>query len=492
MARARIAAWALLGWLLALPALAQGGSSLLGAGATPQAAQGFCVTFGRWAEERIRQGQRLLEVTATPASGQTSPEQTMLRRLLALHASLATTDLRALNLESLGAPAWLDHTVQAFELKVPKDREAAGLAVLPVLLWHGAAGAAHAVTHVQFLELQRLRERREPRVEGGERRLLGLDIAMPGPPGGPGWWPRARPASVLVIGCAGPELAFLATRRAGVMTRSPALLWTGLGVVLAYLAVAAISPGSRAVREDPEAPHGLKLRSWFDPVLITQDQFGFGSLRRLQLFYFTFLIFALSLYILLRAGYLSAISDQLLWLLGIAASGTAFASLADQMRAAPPGGAGQEGPSRETMRLLAQLGVIEQRDRFGSWLDVLTEGPSLGVHRVQAVVFSLLVGAFVLSQGAHSLAALTIPESYLALIGLSQAVYVGIHAATPRADWAALNAAAAAFRDLTPDLESRARKGVRKGFADLSAEQVRALAALRAAAAAVIPYRVAS
>ncbi|MCX8133025.1 MAG: hypothetical protein N3D18_03565 [Roseococcus sp.] len=487
MARARIAAWALLGWLLALPALAQGGSSLLGAGAAPEAARGFCAAFGPWAEARHRQGQRLLAVTATPATGQASPEQAMLRRLLDLSAQLATIELKALNLDALGAPAWMDHSVQGFELEVPREREAAGLVLLPLILWHGPPGAAHPVTHVQLPEPLRLRERREPRAEGGERRLLGLDIAMPGPPGGPGWWPRATPASVLVIGCAGPDLAFLATRRAGVMARFPALLWTGLGVLLAYLLVAAASPGARAVRESPDASPGLKWRSWFDPVLITQDEHGFGSLRRLQLFYFTFVIFGLSLYILLRAGYLTAISDQLLWLMGIAASGTAFATLADRMRAAQPGAAGREGPSRETIRLLAQAGVIERRDQFGSWLDVVTEGPGLGVHRVQAVIFSLVVGVFIVSQGSQSLAALTIPDSYLVLLGLSQAVYVGIHAASPREDWAAVNAAAAAFRQAVPDLATRFAPGVRAAAAGLSPAQQAALAALRAAAAKVMP-----
>lgn len=488
MARLRLATWILCGWILALPALAQSGANLLVPRAEARDARGFCSAFGLWADSRIAMGQRRHPVEQAPANQPSSPEQAMLRRLIALTARLATTDLKAVNLDSLGAPAWLDETVQVFELARPDPPSGERIGLLPVILWRDSASGGTRVTHVEFPEVRRFGERREPVLGGAERVIFTLDIAMPTPPEGAGWLPRPVPATVVVVGCANDAL-FLAARSAGVMTRRPAWIWTAIGVLFAYLTVAAISPGSRLVREDPEAPHGLKLRSWFDPVLITQDQFGFGSLRRLQLFFFTFLIFTLSLYILLRAGYLSSISDQLLWLLGIAASGTAFASLADQMRPAQAGATGQEGPSRETMRLLAQVGVMSQRDRFGSWLDVLTEGPGLGVHRVQAVMFSLLAGAFIFSQGTESLAALAIPESYLALIGLSQAVYVGIHAATPREDWAALNAAANAFQDLTPDLEARARRGPRKGFAELSAEQAQALAALRAAAAKVIPYR---
>jgi hypothetical protein len=493
MSMARIAIGALLAWLLAWPVLAPPAraqtpaappaATLLGPGRAPaaeDAARGFCAEFGRWAMER----------SAAPIAIDAPDSRALIRRLLELRATRATEELRAANLDELGAPAWLGATVQRFEITVPEALNTARLALMPVLLWH-TPGATDplSVVQVQLAPVQRLEDRRAPipgEEPGKERRTLKFEIAMPDPPAGPGWWPRAAPASMLVVGCADRDLAFLAARRAGVLAERPALVWALLGLGLAYFVVAGASPGSRAVRQSADATAWLRLRSWFDPVLITQDEYGFGSLRRLQLLYFTFVIFGLSLYILLRAGYLSAISEQLLWLMGIAAGGTAFASMADRLRA-PEAGPGAQGPSRETIRLLARVGIIERRDQFGSWLDVVTEGPGLGLHRVQAVIFSLLVGIFIVSQGKESLAALAIPDSYLVLIGLSQAVYVGIYAASPRADWAGVNAAAEAFRAAVPDSRARFTGGRAAALAALSEEQRAAYAALRRAAAGVMP-----
>jgi hypothetical protein len=480
MHQARVAMMVLLGCVLALPAFAQPSATLLGpdrAPGAPDPAAGFCGELGRW--DRTRNHEPLAVEQAEP--------HPLIRRLLDLWATRATQKLRAVNLEELGAPYWLGASIQRFEIALPEALNNAGLSLLPVLLWHARDAAdPRAVTQLQFPPLQRLEDRRAQipgEAPGKERRTLAFELAIPDPPGGRAWWPSAAPASVLVIGCQDGALAFLAARRAGVMPGWPALLWTLLGLALAILIVAGASPGSRAVRDSKDAPAGLKLRSWFDPVLITQDENGFGSLRRLQLFYFTVVIFGLSLYILLRAGYLSPISEQLLWLMGIAAGGTAFASLADRLRASDSG-TGAEGPSRGTIRLLARVGIIARRDQFGSWLDVVTEGPALGVHRVQAVIFSLLVGLFIVSQGTESLASLAIPDSYLVLIGLSQAVYVGIHAASPREDWAEVNRAAAAFRKAVPHAEDLFAKDRRPA---LDEAQRAALAELRAAAAKVMP-----
>lgn len=483
MALARFTGGMLLLWLLCLPGLvsAQGAASLQAgsrAGDAPDPAAGFCPAFGRWAADA---GPTRVSPPAT--GGAQDATQALLNRFLAIKASRAALELRAVNLEVFGAPSWLDRSTQRFEIALPEALNDARLELLVAIIWHGTddKGAPGPAT-IQVPIIERLQDAREP-VPGGaandRKRTLKLEIRMPSNPAGHGWWPVSDPASVVVIGCQGGQLAFVAARRAGIIALEPARRAAIVVLVLIYLAASLVSPGARAVRESADASAMLKLRSWFDPVLITQDEFGFGSLRRLQLFYFTFVIFGLSLYILLRAGYLSAISEQLLWLMGIAASGTAFASLADRLRAPEPGAASVRGPSRELMRFLAQSGVMLKRDQFGSWLDVVTEGPGLGVHRLQVVIFSLLAGVFIVDQGSESLAALKIPDSYLMLIGLSQAVYVSVYATSPRHDWGAVHDAAAAFRAAVPDWETRT--------APLTGAERDAWLALRAAAGGLLP-----
>lgn len=493
MGLARIARWGVLCGFLALPVAAQeappaaaASPSAMPATATLPATgparapvepgANTCTAFARW--------------SARASPGATvDGNDALFRHLMELKATQASLPLRAVNLEVFGAPSWLDQSVQRFEIALPEAMNNDRLQLLPFLIWHRPDGAGQDT--VQLPAVERLEDARDP-VPGGaateRRRTLKLELRMPSNPAGVGWWPSSDPASVVVVGCRDGQAVFIAARRAGVIALEPARWVAILGLVVIYLAAALISPGARAVRESPDASAGLKLRSWFDPVLITQDEVGFGSLRRLQLFYFTFVIFGLSLYILLRAGYLSAISEQLLWLMGIAASGTAFASLADRLRTPEPGGAPLRGPSRELLRFLAQSGVMTRRDQFGSWLDVVTEGPGLAVHRLQVLIFSGLVGVFIVSQGSESLAALKIPDSYLTLIGLSQAVYVSVYATSPHHDWGALHDAAAAFREAVPDWAARVGPGKAADAAPLSVAEREAYAALRTQAARILPH----
>lgn len=510
MALARIARWTLLCGVLVLPAAAQDATpgaapaparattaapaappataarsglpeaTLAGParqGGAPSPNADICPAFGRWL------------ATHTQPNAELKSNDALFRQLMELKATQASLPLRAVNLEVFGASSWLDHSVQRFEIAIPEALNNDRLELLPFLVWHRPEAAGSDL--VQRATVERLEDAREA-VPGGaatdRRRTLKLEIAMPGSLYSAAWWPTPHPASVVIIGCRNGEAVFVAARRASIIALAPAQWVAIIGLILVYLAAALISPGSRLVRESPDASRGLKLRSWFDPVLITQDEVGFGSLRRLQLFYFTFVIFGLSLYILLRAGYLSAISEQLLWLMGIAASGTAFASLADRLRTPEPGGAPLRGPSRELLRFLALSGVMARRDQFGSWLDVVTEGPGLAVHRLQVLIFSGLVGVFIVSQGSESLAALKIPDSYLMLIGLSQAVYVSVYATSPHHDWGPLHDAAAAFRAAVPDWETRVGPGRDAGATPLTAAEREAYLALRNQAARILPH----
>ena len=195
-----------------------------------------------------------------------------------------------------------------------------------------------------------------------------------------------------------------------------------LCITLLYLFSAAVVTFARRKRI-PKASFWKSL----DPVIITQDLFGFGSISRLQILYFTLVVAATLLYIFLRAGFLSEISSQLLYLLGIAAAGTALAKTVATYRAES-----DDDLTFTTDRWL-QRHLVSYPPRDGQWRDLLETGREFDVYKFQVLAFSVLVGAWILTSGFSNLAGLTIPDNVMALLGLSQVVYVGgkIAAGTP-------------------------------------------------------------
>ncbi|WP_291298419.1 hypothetical protein [Elioraea sp.] len=229
----------------------------------------------------------------------------------------------------------------------------------------------------------------------------------------------------------------------------------GTAVVGALALVALVLIATAAVRR--RMSPGLSVARSLDPLVIAQDGLGYGSISRLQVFFFSLIVFGLLTYIALRTGVVAAISGDVLILMGIAAVGTAGAALvgntgpvatrtAETERTPADSGSGSGSLAPETRIFLAATGLVPL-DRVAQWRDLFVARGEIDIFRVQAVVFSIFVGGTLVISGLEQLAAYEIPPTVLGLLGLSQASYVGGKIVFRRpGDIAELDSAAATAR----------------------------------------------
>jgi hypothetical protein len=171
-----------------------------------------------------------------------------------------------------------------------------------------------------------------------------------------------------------------------------------------------------------------KNRKW-SPVVITAGVMGRGSVSKLQIFFFSFVVVWLLNYILLRTGELSALSPHVLMLLGISAAGTAGAKAAAVTR--------NRLSTENWTWLVKKRWVKAQPDRReAGWADLLVSDGEFDVSKFQMLAFNLVVAVALLMSGLTELANFTIPETLLGVLGLSQVVYLGgkVMPANPYAD----------------------------------------------------------
>lgn len=192
-----------------------------------------------------------------------------------------------------------------------------------------------------------------------------------------------------------------------VSRKTPAVLAAAILVIVLY--VTAALAGSR---------FGSGVGWW--PWQVTAGFHGRASLSRLQLFSFSLIVAALMLYTWIRTGVLVDLSEDLLYLLGISATGTAGAKFTTVVK---------KRPSVEVRAYLTRKGWFPSEPAkagdVGRLRDLLLTDGALNVYKFQAAAFSLVVGAAVIGSWFSSGGGFEIPDSLLALMGLSQAFYVG-------------------------------------------------------------------
>ncbi|GLH78121.1 hypothetical protein SSBR45G_30290 [Bradyrhizobium sp. SSBR45G] len=180
---------------------------------------------------------------------------------------------------------------------------------------------------------------------------------------------------------------------------------------------------SRAFAKDGK----LGIRN-FDPVFLTAGSDGKGSLAKLQILFFSIIVFALLLYILLRTGALSELSETILLLLGIAAVGSTAAKGTDVQR---------NRLDYENWAWLLRRNWISpaglSEGKTARWRDIVTSDGEFDVYRYQNCIFSLVVGGALLVTGVNQLASFAIPATLLGVLGLSQVVYVAGKLVSPPA-----------------------------------------------------------
>jgi hypothetical protein len=184
------------------------------------------------------------------------------------------------------------------------------------------------------------------------------------------------------------------------------------GALLTVYLLAALTSQATDVRKIP-------WFKYFDPVLMTAGADGKGSLSKLQILFFSLIVFGLMSYIVLRTGVLSDMSTTVLTLLGITAVGSAAAKATDVQR------------NRITFENWAWLIDKKWLPAGGlaclnsaRWRDLITSDGEFDVYRYQNCIFTLVVGVALLSAGINQLASFTIPDTLLGVLGISQAVYV--------------------------------------------------------------------
>ena len=160
-----------------------------------------------------------------------------------------------------------------------------------------------------------------------------------------------------------------------------------------------------------------------NPLRITANPFGEASLSNPQFFGFTLLIASLAFYRWMLTGVLGSFPADLLILLGVSTGGSVAARVQQQ----------RAGLNEVTRKDLTRRGwftgsIKWRRPRLNH---LLASAGRFDLSRMQAFVFSLVVGAYVLSSGVVDLGTVKIPTEMLSLMGLSQVIYVAGKAVAP-------------------------------------------------------------
>src|SRR3954470_24514854 len=164
-----------------------------------------------------------------------------------------------------------------------------------------------------------------------------------------------------------------------------------------------------------------KVYSWFehlDPVILTANSFNKGSIQKLQVLLFSFLVSGMVLSLVLTLGVLSDLSVTVAALLGISAVGAAVAQKTTTNR-------DRLGFENWAWLVGKHVVPINEEDRVGpQWSDLVMTNREFDIYKLQTLIFSLVVAVALLSSGEERLATFTVPETLLGILGLSQVVYV--------------------------------------------------------------------
>jgi len=167
-------------------------------------------------------------------------------------------------------------------------------------------------------------------------------------------------------------------------------------------------------------------RAPINPLKIVADFTGRASLANTQVFFFSLIVIWLSLYWVVQTGNLEMFDDTVLGLLGITVGGGAGGKIADAARNRVSAENWAWAKRKKWIRRDFTRAPLDRTPRIS---DLLTSDQGFEVARFQAVAFSLVVGISLLVQGTAAevggAATIGIDATYLALIGISQGVYVG-------------------------------------------------------------------
>lgn len=166
-----------------------------------------------------------------------------------------------------------------------------------------------------------------------------------------------------------------------------------------------------------------------DPLKIVAGSNRKASWSSFQVLYFTFIVLWLSIFWLLKYDQLVPLQGDLWILLGIAGAGTVLGKSTDNSRSL----LSQVNFSwiRDKKWIMRDLIRGKYETRTPRLFDLITTDGQFDISRFQAVGFTVIIGVALFLEGigldADSAGAFTfsIGQTYLALIGVSQGVYIG-------------------------------------------------------------------
>lgn len=277
----------------------------------------------------------------------------------------------------------------------------------------------------------------------------------------PGVWAFWKPTRVFVVSCIGDvpqQYGQFETRVTDqAICRTFAIFLSAAFYFLGVCATFFIHRSQRVYTGKADvARHGLKGTNYasfwrhFNPVVLTAGGNGRGSATKLQVLFFSLVVFGLVSYIWMTTGYLSDLSSTVLLLMGISGLGATVSSATDVAKTRLDFDNWAWLINRSW---LPKGGVAEVN--HAQWKDIVMTDGEFDVYRFQMVTFSVLVGMALLGAGGKmgDLSTFTIPGALLGILGLSQVVYVAGKLAAPPS-MAQLNDQISALRKAEVDLQT--------------------------------------
>ena len=274
-------------------------------------------------------------------------------------------------------------------------------------------------------------------------------VTLSVPPRLGGAW---REGTIFIFACtnAHPDVVFVSRVTAP-------FSWRGYCIPLAAIAVVSVYFLTAAAVHFRDVKRAIGKRwtydGWIrtlDPVLLTAGPTNQGSLARLQMAFFSLIVFGLLAYIVMRTGALSDLSPTILELLGISGVGAAASTATEASKNRLAFENWTWLIRRDWLSADGWAGINKPR-----WRDLVVTDDGFDVYHFQMLIFSLVVGGALLDTGLTDLAAFQVPQSLLGVLGLSQVVYVGGKLVSPPS-YAELNSALTNLRDLEAKLQEPA------------------------------------
>ncbi|MDC7788223.1 hypothetical protein PQJ75_04465 [Rhodoplanes sp. TEM] len=159
-----------------------------------------------------------------------------------------------------------------------------------------------------------------------------------------------------------------------------------------------------------------KLLHSANPLFISQDSLGYGSLSRFQILIFSSAVFVVLLFIFIHSNVVSQMSGTILALLGITVAGGTFARAASDW----------SGISSRSRRFLLGQKILTIRNGNPRFFDLLETQGEIDVSKVQALLFTFLIVVAIVIKGCGiaGLGEFQLPDQIVWLSAISQGAYV--------------------------------------------------------------------